>query len=46
MASVDNLVEWVSTARDGFNVKPRHLLVLIEREGNVSAYKAPADALK
>ena len=46
VASVDNLVEWVSTAREGFNDKPRHLLVLLQRGGKVSAYQAPADALK
>ena len=46
MASVDNLVEWVSTALDGFNVKPRHLLVLLLRGGEVAAYQAPAEALR
>ena len=46
VASVDNLVEWVSTAREGFNDNPRHLLVLLKREGKVSAYQAPADALR
>ena len=46
VASVDNLVEWVATAREGFNDNPRHLLVLLKREGKVSAYQAPADALR
>ena len=46
VASVDNLVEWVSTAREGFNDNPRHLLVLLQRGGKVSAYQAPADALR
>ena len=46
VASVDNLVEWVSTAREGFNNKPRHLLVLLRRGCKVSAYQAPADALR
>ena len=46
VASVDNLVEWVSTAREGFNDNPRHLLVLLKREGKVSAYQAPADAFR
>ena len=46
MASVDNLVEWVSSELEGFNDKPRHLLVLLKREGKVSAYQAPADALR
>ncbi len=31
VARVDNLVEWVSTAREGFNDNPRHLLVLLQR---------------
>jgi hypothetical protein len=46
VASVDNLVEFVSSARDGFNDKPRHLLVLLRRGSKVSAYQAPADALR
>ena len=46
VASIDNLVEWVSTAREGFNDNPRHLLVLLQRGGKVSAYQAPADALR
>lgn len=45
VASVDNLVDFVSSARDGFNDNPRHLLVLLQREGKVSAYHVPADAL-
>ena len=46
VASVDNLVEFVSSARDGFNDKPRHLLVLLRRGSKVTAYQAPADALR
>ena len=44
MASVDNLIEWVSTAREALNNKPRHLQVLLLRGATVSAYHAPADA--
>ena len=46
VASVDNLVESVTSAREGFNDNPRHLLVLLQRGGKVSAYQAPADALR
>ena len=46
VVSVDNLVESVTSAREGFNDNPRHLLVLLKREGKVSAYQAPADAFR
>ena len=32
VASVDNLVESVTSAREGFNDNPRHLLVLVQSE--------------
>ena len=46
VASVGNMVEWVITAREGFNDKPKNMLVLLQREGKVSAYHVPADALR
>ena len=44
VASFYNLVDVVSTARDGFKVKPRYLQVMIQRGSKVSAYHAPAVA--
>ena len=44
VASFYNLVDVVSTARDGFKVKPRYLQVMIQRGNKVSAYHAPAVA--
>ena len=44
VASFYNLVDVVSSAREGFNNNPRHLLALLQRGATVSAYHAPADA--
>ena len=45
VASVDNVVESVTSAREGFKDNPRHLLVLVQREAQGSAYSEQATTL-